>query len=49
MPVNRNALIRYRTIDKCLQNGQRRWTIEALIDACNNALYENDLRPCTTG
>jgi predicted DNA-binding transcriptional regulator YafY len=42
MPVNRNALIRYRTIDKCLQNRRRKWTIEALIDACNEALYEYD-------
>ncbi len=40
MPVNRNALIRYRTIDKCLQNRRRKWTIEALINACNDALYE---------
>lgn len=40
MPVNRNALIRYRTIDKCLQNRRRTWTIEDLIDACNEALYE---------
>ena len=40
MPVNRNALIRYRTIDKCLQNRRRKWTIETLIDACNDALYE---------
>ncbi|MEO9146294.1 MAG: WYL domain-containing protein [Ginsengibacter sp.] len=40
MPVNRNALIRYRTIDRCLQNRRRRWTIENLIDACNDALYE---------
>jgi predicted DNA-binding transcriptional regulator YafY len=40
MPVNRNALIRYRTIDKCLQNRRRKWTIEDLIDACNGALYE---------
>jgi predicted DNA-binding transcriptional regulator YafY len=42
MPVNRNALIRYRTIDKCLQNRRRKWTIEDLIDACNDALYEYD-------
>jgi predicted DNA-binding transcriptional regulator YafY len=42
MPVNRNALIRYRTIDKCLQNRRRKWTIEGLIDACNDALYEYD-------
>lgn len=40
MPVNRNALIRYRTIDKCLQNRRRKWTIEDLINACNDALYE---------
>lgn len=40
MPVNRNALIRYRTIDKCLQNRRRKWTIDNLIDACTEALYE---------
>ncbi|MHA4810433.1 helix-turn-helix transcriptional regulator [Flavitalea flava] len=40
MPVNRNALIRYRTIDKCLQNRRRKWTIDDLIEACNKALYE---------
>jgi len=40
MPVNRNALVRYRTIDNCLRNRQRRWTLEALIDACSDALYE---------
>lgn len=40
MPVNRNALIRYKTIDLCLQNRYRRWTLEDLIDACSEALYE---------
>ncbi len=40
MPVNRNALIRYRTIDKCLQNRRRKWTIEDLIECCSQALYE---------
>ena len=40
MPVNRNALIRYKTIDKCLQNRFRRWTLEDLIGACSEALYE---------
>lgn len=40
MPVNRNALIRYRTIDNCLRNRQRRWTLEDLIEACSEALYE---------
>lgn len=40
MPVNRNALIRYKTIDTCLRNPYRRWTLEDLVDACSDALYE---------
>jgi predicted DNA-binding transcriptional regulator YafY len=40
MPANRNALIRYQTIDKCLTNRYRLWTLEDLIEACSNALYE---------
>lgn len=40
MPANRNALIRYKTIDTCLRNRYRRWTLEDLIDACSDALYE---------
>jgi predicted DNA-binding transcriptional regulator YafY len=40
MPVNRNALIRYKTIDTCLRNKYRQWTLDDLIDACSDALYE---------
>lgn len=40
MPANRNALIRYKTIDTCLRNKFRKWTLEDLIDACSDALYE---------
>ncbi len=40
MPLNRNALIRYRTIDQCLQNRYRTWTLEDLMEACSQALYE---------
>ncbi len=40
MPVNRNALIRYKTIDACLQNRYRKWTLDDLIEACSEALYE---------
>ncbi|UKN03694.1 WYL domain-containing protein [Paracrocinitomix mangrovi] len=40
MAVNKNALIRYKTIDKCLQNRYRKWTLEDLIDECSDALYE---------
>ena len=39
MPVNRNALIRYKTIDNCLRRRNRRWTLEDLIEACSDALY----------
>lgn len=40
MPVSRNALVRYKTIDNCLRNRYRKWTLEDLIDACSDALYE---------
>lgn len=40
MPVSKNALIRYKTIDNCLRNRYRKWTLEDLIDACSDALSE---------
>ena len=40
MPVSRNALIRYKTIDNCLRNRFRRWTLDDLIEACSEALAE---------
>ena len=40
MATNKNALIRYKTIDKCLRNTSRLWTIDDLIDACTDALTE---------
>ena len=40
MAVNKNALIRYKTIDKCLQNNFRQWTLNDLIEACSDALYD---------
>lgn len=40
MPANKNALIRYKTIDNCLRNKYRRWTINDLVDACSDALYD---------
>ena len=40
MPVNKNALIRYKTIDACLRNRRRKWTLENLIDAVSEALYD---------
>jgi predicted DNA-binding transcriptional regulator YafY len=40
MATNKLALIRYKTIDKCLQNRLRRWTLEDLMEAVSNALYD---------
>ena len=44
MPVSKNALIRYKTIDNCLRNHYRKWTLEDLIDACSDALSEYEGR-----
>ncbi|WP_370398065.1 helix-turn-helix transcriptional regulator [Tenacibaculum dicentrarchi] len=40
MAANKNALIRYKTIDQCLRNNMKRWTLVDLITACSDALYE---------
>jgi len=42
MPANKNALVRYKTIDKCLQNRYRQWSLDDLIDACSDALYDHE-------
>ena len=38
MPTNKHAIIRYDTLDRCFSNFTRRYYIEDLIQACNNAL-----------
>ena len=40
MPANKNALIRYKTIDNCLRNRYKRWTLDDLVEACSEALYD---------
>ena len=40
MPANKNALIRYKTIDNCLRNKYRRWTLDDLVAACSEAIYD---------
>ena len=39
MPVNRNSLLRYKAIDRMLKGGLET-TLEEIIDACNDALYD---------
>jgi predicted DNA-binding transcriptional regulator YafY len=47
MPLNKNAIIRYHTLDNCFRNPGRKYFIEDLIEECNNALFE--LEPNSTG
>jgi predicted DNA-binding transcriptional regulator YafY len=38
MAQNKNALIRYKTIDKCLQNHESTWSLDDLISECSKVL-----------
>ena len=40
MSTNKHATIRYHALDQCFSNTGRKYFIDNLIDACNNALYE---------
>jgi len=41
MATNKHAQIRYQALDRCFGNPGRRYFIEDLVDACNNAIYEH--------
>jgi len=47
MAVNKLALIRYKTIDDCLRNRLRKWTLEDLIEKVSEVIY--DLEGIATG
>jgi predicted DNA-binding transcriptional regulator YafY len=40
MPTNKNAQLRYQVLDRCFSNRHRRYTIDDLVDAVNDALYD---------
>ena len=40
MPTNKNAQLRYQILDRCFSNRHRKYTIEDLVDAVNDALYD---------
>mgnify|MGYP000674512180 CR=1 FL=1 len=40
MATNKHAIIRYQALDRCFRNTARRYYIDDLIEACNQALYE---------
>ena len=39
MPTNKNAAIRYQTLDKCFRDRRHRYYMEDLIDKCEEAIY----------
>src|SRR5574344_692361 len=39
MGTNKNAIIRYYALDRCFKNITRKYYIDDLIDACNDALF----------
>jgi predicted DNA-binding transcriptional regulator YafY len=41
MAINKNALIRYKTLDKCFSNPYKKYFINDLIEECNNVLTEH--------
>ena len=42
MALNKNAFIRYQALDRCFRNPGRRYDILALLEECNEALFEFD-------
>lgn len=40
MSSNKNALIRYKTLDKCLKNQYKKYTLDDLMAECSEALFE---------
>lgn len=40
MPTNKNAQLRYQILDRCFSNQHRKYTIEDLVNAVNEALYD---------
>ncbi|MCG8182760.1 helix-turn-helix transcriptional regulator [Tenacibaculum piscium] len=42
MSTNKHAIIRYQTLDKCFSNTGKRYYIEDLLEACNDAIFNFD-------
>ena len=45
MPVVKQKLIRHQALDSCFRNGNKRYYIEDLLEACNHALERYDCTP----
>lgn len=43
MPLNKNALLRYKTLDRCFSSGSTEYTIKRLLDSVNSTLIKEGL------
>ena len=48
MPTNKNASIRYQTLDKCFRDACHRYYFEDLIEKCNEALSDYNGDACVS-
>ena len=42
MPVDKQVLLRYKILNRCFRNRYKEYTIDDLVDACNDALRKAD-------
>jgi hypothetical protein len=40
MATNKHATIRYQALDKCFRNSGRKYFIDDLVNACNQAIFD---------
>ena len=45
MPINKNSLLRYRILDSCFSNFNKKYFINDLIDTCSASLSESAMMP----
>ena len=45
MPTNKNAQLRYQILDRCFSNRHRRYTIDDLVEAVNDAKANQGDKP----
>lgn len=44
LPINKNALLRYRALDRCIRNKGKVFTVTDLLDTVNDALSIADFK-----
>ena len=45
MPINKNALVRYKILDKCFSDSYHKYFIEDLMEKVNEQLEDAGVKP----